>query len=88
MCFEMPARIVRLGVGPEALVEVDGRARTISLAVLTLEGGAVAPGDWVLVHTGFAVRRLEADEADELLGLHRAMHQGQHQDEHQGGNQG
>ncbi len=74
MCFEMPARIVRLGEGIEAVAEVDGRPRTISLAVLTLEGGAVAPGDWVLVHTGFAVRRLEPVEAAELLAIHHALH--------------
>ena len=80
MCFEMPARILELGEGSEVLADVDGRPRTISLAVLTLEGRAVAPGDWVLVHTGFAVRRLEPAEADELLGLHRAMHQGGNQE--------
>lgn len=74
MCFEMPARIVELGDRSEAVAEVDGRRRNISLAVLTLEGGAVAPGDWVLVHTGFAVRHLEPAEADELLALHRSMH--------------
>lgn len=74
MCFEMPARIVSID-GPEARARVDSRERTVSLAVLDLEGEPVETGDWVLVHTGFAIRRLDAGEAEELLQLHRRMHE-------------
>lgn len=73
MCFEMPARIVEV-VGGEATTDVDGRARTVSLAVLTLEGVDVGVGDWVLVHTGFAIRRLDPSEAQELLAFHQLVH--------------
>jgi hydrogenase expression/formation protein HypC len=73
MCFEMPARIVTRD-GAVADVEVDGTPRQVSLVVLDLEEIEVGPGDWVLVHTGFAVRRLAPDQADELLTLHRAAH--------------
>ncbi len=73
MCFEMPARIVDVAAG-EATADVDGRRRHLSLTVLDLEGEQVRAGDWVLVHTGFAVRRLAADEADELMALHRQLH--------------
>lgn len=73
MCFEMPARIVEV-TGGEATADVDGRARTVSLAVLALEGEDIGVGDWVLVHTGFAIRRLEAPEAEELLAFHRLVH--------------
>jgi hydrogenase expression/formation protein HypC len=73
MCFEMPARVVRRE-GAEATVDVDGTLRPVSLVVLDLESEPVGPGDWVLVHTGFAVRRLNAPEAAELVALHRELH--------------
>ena len=55
------------------MADVQGRARRVSLAVLDLEGTSVSPGDWVIVHTGFAVRRIEPDDALELLALHRQL---------------
>lgn len=73
MCFEMPARIVRRD-GATAEADVDGTLRPVSLVVLDLEGAPAAPGDWVLVHTGIAVRRLSETEAAGLLTAHRALH--------------
>ena len=73
MCFEMPARILTVTDG-SARAEVDGRDRPVSLLVLDADGVEVHPGDWVLVHTGFAVRRLDPGEAAELLAFHREMH--------------
>jgi hydrogenase expression/formation protein HypC len=78
MCISMPARVIEVdGRGREATVDVDGAVRSISLAVLTLEGTVVAPGDWLLVHTGLAVTRLDPDEAAELVTLHRELHRQQ-----------
>ncbi len=73
MCFEMPARITSCS-GARAQADVDGTVQPVSLVVLEGEGVSVAPGDWVLVHTGFAVRRLVPDQALELLALHHEMH--------------
>jgi hydrogenase maturation factor len=45
----------------------------VSLALLVLEGEPVEPGDWVLVHTGFAVSLLDPAEGAELTRLRREM---------------
>lgn len=39
---------------------------TVSLVVLDMEGVAVAKGDWLVMHTGIAVRKIGADEAAEM----------------------
>ncbi|HEX6418988.1 MAG TPA: HypC/HybG/HupF family hydrogenase formation chaperone [Acidimicrobiales bacterium] len=72
MCLSLAGRIDRIE-GDGAVVDVDGRPRRISLAVLLLEGTPVAPGDWVLVHTGLAVSLLDPAEAAEITRLRREM---------------
>ena len=72
MCLSLAGRISRID-GEHALVDVDGRDRQVSLALLLLEGERVAPGDWVLVHTGLAVSRLDPAEGAELTRLRREM---------------
>lgn len=72
MCLSLAGR-VDLVEGEEAVVDVDGRPRRISLALLLLEGVPVAPGDWVLVHTGLAVSLLDPAEAAGIARLRRAM---------------
>jgi hydrogenase expression/formation protein HypC len=57
---------VRASDGEVAVVTVDGRDRDVPLVVLGDEAAAVLPGDWLLLHTGLAVRRLDAREAAEL----------------------
>ena len=72
MCLSLAGQISHID-GTDALVDVDGRARRVSLALLLLEGEPFAPGDWVLVHTGFAVSRLDPAEGAELARLRREM---------------
>lgn len=72
MCLSLAGRISRID-GEDALVEVDGRDRRVSLALLMLEDAPVAPGDWVLVHTGFAVSLLDPAEGAEVARLRREM---------------
>lgn len=50
-----------------AEVDLAGRVTRVSLAPLVLEGTAVAPGDWLLVHTGLAVQVLDAADAAGIL---------------------
>ncbi len=59
MCLAVPAKVVQQ-TGDEATVDLQGSTLKIS-TVLTPE---VAVGDWVLVHAGFAITRL--DEAAAL----------------------
>jgi hydrogenase expression/formation protein HypC len=73
--MSMPARVVSVDSGGrEAVTDVDGTERRVSLAVLTLDGRTVEPGDWLLVHTGLAVETLDPVEAAELVALHRSLH--------------
>jgi hydrogenase expression/formation protein HypC len=59
MCIAYPARV--LSTDP-AVADVNGTPRDIVLVALD---GDVAPGDWVLVHTGIAVARITEAEATE-----------------------
>jgi hydrogenase expression/formation protein HypC len=64
MCVCVVARV--LSVDDElglATVVSDSGERRVSVAPVVLDGGQVAPDDWVVVHSGFAVEVLDADDA-------------------------
>ena len=65
MCLALPACIMQLLPGDMAVVELGGVRREISLALV--EG--VAPGDYVIVHAGFALTLLDPEEARKTLAL-------------------
>lgn len=65
MCLGVPARIVERVEEGLAQVDFGGVRRTVSVA-FTPEAG---PGDWVLVHVGFALARLDEAEAQATLDL-------------------
>jgi hydrogenase expression/formation protein HypC len=56
--------------GDEALAEIDGVRRTASLMLLADE---VQVGDFVIVHAGFAISRLDETEARETLAMMREV---------------
>ena len=67
MCLGIPGRIIEI-VDDEydiAKVEVSGVKRNISIALVRPEG--IASGDWVLVHVGFAMSKIDESEAQETL---------------------
>ena len=65
MCLAIPARVVAL-VDPEAaLIDLGGVQKTISLALVD----GVAVGDYVIVHVGYALTRLDPEEAERTLAL-------------------
>ncbi len=64
MCLAIPVLIKSIN-GTEATVEIGGISRKASI-VLTPEA---KPGDYVLLHTGYAIAVLDAEEAKETLGL-------------------
>jgi hydrogenase expression/formation protein HypC len=67
MCLGIPGRIVeRPANDPDhALVDVDGTIRTINLALL--EDAPPRPGEWILIHLGFALEKMSEAEAREAL---------------------
>ena len=73
MCLAIPGRIVEF-VDEEnsiAKVEVGGVRRNVNLGLL--DRSAVALGDYVLVHVGFAMSRIDEHEAAETLRLLREI---------------
>ncbi|WP_052867331.1 HypC/HybG/HupF family hydrogenase formation chaperone [Streptomyces niger] len=63
MCLGIPGEVVEiLADQPDlALVDVSGVRRAVNIALL--EDGGVVPGDWILLHVGFALSRIDEDEA-------------------------
>jgi hydrogenase expression/formation protein HypC len=72
MCLAIPARVEALLDGDQALIELDGVQKQISLALLD----DVAVGDYVVVHVGYALGRLDPDEAARTLELLRGVEAG------------
>ncbi|MCU1613365.1 MAG: hydantoin utilization protein [Frankiales bacterium] len=70
MCLGIPGRVIELvpGFGDQlALVDVSGARRRVNIGMLDAPPG---PGDWVLIHVGFAVSVVdEAEAARALSGL-------------------
>ena len=63
MCLALPARVVELTADDSAIVELGGVRKQVSLALV--EG--VVVGDYVIVHVGFALTRLDPEEAEQTL---------------------
>lgn len=63
MCLAVPARIVEIREGQRATCDVGGVRKEISLALVD----DVAVGDYVILHVGFALQRLDTAEAERTL---------------------
>jgi hydrogenase expression/formation protein HypC len=61
MCLAIPGQIVELVDEPNQLarVEVAGVRRNVNVGLLD----DVGPGDWVLIHVGFAISQIDEEEA-------------------------
>ena len=73
MCLGIPGRIVEISDTNSnlAIVEVGGVRRPINISFITIEGREPQSyvGEWVLVHVGFAMSRIDEDEAARTLEL-------------------
>jgi hydrogenase expression/formation protein HypC len=67
MCLGIPGEIIEiLPNRPDlAKVDVSGVKRAINIGLL--EGEALAPGDWILIHVGFALSKIDEQEAKSAL---------------------
>ncbi|MGD0742570.1 MAG: HypC/HybG/HupF family hydrogenase formation chaperone [Acidimicrobiales bacterium] len=63
MCLGIPGEIVAIAQDGSGLatVDVSGVRRVVNVALI--EDEAVHPGDWVLVHVGFALSKIDEEEA-------------------------
>ena len=76
MCLAIPGQVVEVHDEPNRLakVEVAGVQRSVNIGLLDSDGGGGAgPGDWVLIHVGFAMSKVDEDEARATLKLLEEM---------------
>jgi len=69
MCLAIPARVEALHEHDQATVEVGGVRSQVSLALID----GVEVGDYVIVHVGHAITRLDVEEAEKSLALFREL---------------
>ena len=65
MCLAIPARVIEMLPGEMARVEVGGVRKECSLALVD----DVGVGDYVVLHVGYAIQRLDPGEAERTLAL-------------------
>ncbi|HLK67990.1 MAG TPA: HypC/HybG/HupF family hydrogenase formation chaperone [Bryobacteraceae bacterium] len=73
MCLAIPGKIVELSASDphRALVDVVGVRRGVDISLVEPDG--IAPGDWVLIHVGFAMSKIREDEAQDQLRMLTAL---------------
>ena len=69
MCLALPALIEQLTAADNAIVNLGGMRKEISLALVE----QVAAGDYVIVHAGYALQKLDREEAARTLALFAEM---------------
>ncbi|HEV3070622.1 MAG TPA: HypC/HybG/HupF family hydrogenase formation chaperone [Solirubrobacteraceae bacterium] len=75
MCLAIPGQVVEV-VDEEnrlATVAVAGVRRTVNVGLLDVDGTSAGPDDWVLIHVGFALSKIDEQEAHATLKLLQEM---------------
>jgi hydrogenase expression/formation protein HypC len=65
MCLAIPAQVVELRDNDNAVVDLAGVRKEISLSLVE----DVKVGDYVIVHVGYALNKLDPEEAEKTLAL-------------------
>jgi hydrogenase expression/formation protein HypC len=65
MCLAIPGQVVEVVDEANRLAKVDvaGVQRNVNVGHLDEDGEGAAAGDWVLIHVGFAISKVDEDEA-------------------------
>ena len=69
MCLGIPAKIIEIEGGSHGKIERGGILRKINLSLIK----DAKVGDWVIVHAGFAITKMDEKEAIETLKLLKEM---------------
>ncbi len=80
MCLGIPGQVVEMveGYGGQlALVDVEGACRRINIGMLELDEQDLRPGEWVIIHMGFALERVDQAAATEAMAGLRMMGSGE-----------
>jgi hydrogenase expression/formation protein HypC len=75
MCLAIPGQVIEFVDDANRLAKVDvaGVRRSVDVSLLDDEDGGARPGDWVLIHVGFALSKVDEHEAHATLELLRGM---------------
>ena len=75
MCLAIPGQVIELVDDHNRLakVEIAGVRRTVNVSLLDEDGDSAKPGDWVLIHVGFALSKVDEEEAQAMLRLLEQM---------------
>lgn len=69
MCVGVPSKIIKIE-DSMAIIDVEGAQREVSLLLLDEPAGI---GDYVIVHAGFAIKKIQEEDAHENLRLMKKM---------------
>ena len=70
MCLSIPSKVVKLEEDNNAVVDTMGVTRRVSLDMLD---GETKLGDYLLIHVGFAIGRIDEDDAIASLAVHQEI---------------
>ena len=75
MCLAIPGQVIEVVDETNRLAKVDvaGVRRTVNVSLLDNDGDGARPGDWVLIHVGFALSKVDEEEAQATLRLLQKM---------------
>ena len=67
MCLGIPGKVIDIVDDENSIAKVDvsGVKRNVNVALVRPEG--IGPGDWVLIHVGFAMSKIDEDEARDTI---------------------
>jgi hydrogenase expression/formation protein HypC len=75
MCLAIPGQVIEVvdEINQIAKVDVVGVRRNVNVSLLANDGDHARPGDWVLIHVGFALSKVDEEEAHATLSLLQRM---------------
>jgi hydrogenase expression/formation protein HypC len=75
VCLAIPGQIIEVVDDANRLAQVDvaGVKRTVNVGLLDDGADGARPGDWVLIHVGFAISRVDEEEALATIRLLEGM---------------
>jgi hydrogenase expression/formation protein HypC len=75
MCLAIPGQVVEMVDETNQIAKVDvvGVRRNVNVSLLANDGDEAKPGDWVLIHVGFALSKVDEEEAHATLRLLEQM---------------
>ena len=75
MCLAIPGQVREIVDEANRLARVDvgGVLRNVNIGLLDGDGRGAQPGEWVLIHVGFAMSRVDEEEAQATLRLLEQM---------------